>query len=194
MSCNVCAIHCKRCVKLQIMNLSNGELEWVCSHLEHDVQIDRNFYRLQAGVVELAKVTKLFAGFRAWHHCQIQRHVFGWNRHRHWRLVASINIFGIVYWVWPTWSWRPWRNYLSHLPFWASGVKKGTWLLKTSFKNVRDETLSSGIVESWEENYNPSVHVNQLLAFGCHLFVHALWICIELSSLQSCHVVGALLL
>ncbi len=59
MSCNVCATHCKHCVKLQIMNLSHGELEWVCSHLGHDVQLDRNFYRLQTGVVELAKVTKL---------------------------------------------------------------------------------------------------------------------------------------
>lgn len=43
----------------QVLNLNSGELEWVCNHLGHDVNIDRNYYRLQTGVVEIAKVSKL---------------------------------------------------------------------------------------------------------------------------------------
>ena len=41
------------------MNLNNGELEWLCNHLGHDYNIDRQFYRQQTGVVEIAKVCKL---------------------------------------------------------------------------------------------------------------------------------------
>jgi len=41
------------------MNLTTSEMEWFCNHLGHDVSIDRDYYRLQTGVVELAKVSKL---------------------------------------------------------------------------------------------------------------------------------------
>jgi hypothetical protein len=39
--------------------LNNEELQWVCNHLGYDVNIDRNYYRTQTGVVEIAKVSKL---------------------------------------------------------------------------------------------------------------------------------------
>ena len=44
---------------LQIVNLNPVELEWLCNHLGHEVQIDNNFHRQHESVVEIAKVGKL---------------------------------------------------------------------------------------------------------------------------------------
>ena len=44
---------------IQIMALSNEELDWVARHLGHDITVHREFYRLQESTLELAKVSKL---------------------------------------------------------------------------------------------------------------------------------------
>jgi hypothetical protein len=45
--------------------LNAGELEWLCQHLGHSVQIDKNFYRQHEGIVEIAKVGKLLMAVEA---------------------------------------------------------------------------------------------------------------------------------
>jgi len=52
---SVCCCH----IHFQIVDLTPGELEWLCNHLGHEVQIDKNFYRQHEAVVEIAKVGKL---------------------------------------------------------------------------------------------------------------------------------------
>lgn len=44
---------------MQIMSLSDEELDWVAIHLGHDIRVHRDFYRLQESTLELAKVSKL---------------------------------------------------------------------------------------------------------------------------------------
>jgi hypothetical protein len=39
--------------------LSNGEQEWLSNHLGHQIQIDKDYYRQQEGVVEIAKVCRI---------------------------------------------------------------------------------------------------------------------------------------
>lgn len=43
----------------KIINLKEGEIEWLSNHLGHEVHIDKNFYRQHEGVVEIAKIGKL---------------------------------------------------------------------------------------------------------------------------------------
>jgi len=43
----------------QVISLEANEIEWVCNHLGHNVQIDKDFYRQHYGAVEIAKVGKL---------------------------------------------------------------------------------------------------------------------------------------
>ncbi|KAB7500501.1 hypothetical protein Anas_14769, partial [Armadillidium nasatum] len=43
----------------QIMNLKENEMDWLASHLGHDITIQRNFYRLQDSTIYLTKISKL---------------------------------------------------------------------------------------------------------------------------------------
>ena len=43
----------------QIVCLDKEELEWVADHLGHNIEIHREFYRLQENVLEMSKVSKL---------------------------------------------------------------------------------------------------------------------------------------
>lgn len=43
----------------QVMNLKEGEMEWLGSHLGHTVNIHKEAYRLHDSVLEMAKVSKL---------------------------------------------------------------------------------------------------------------------------------------
>ena len=43
----------------QVVCLSNEELEWLCNHLGHSINVHRNFYRLQESTLELTKISKL---------------------------------------------------------------------------------------------------------------------------------------
>ncbi|KAL7639111.1 UNVERIFIED_CONTAM: hypothetical protein RMT77_010645 [Armadillidium vulgare] len=43
----------------QIMNLKENEMDWLASHLGHDINIHRHFYRLQDSTIELTKISKL---------------------------------------------------------------------------------------------------------------------------------------
>jgi hypothetical protein len=43
----------------QIVSLTNGEQEWLSNHLGHQIQIDKDYYRQQEGVVEIAKVCRI---------------------------------------------------------------------------------------------------------------------------------------
>jgi hypothetical protein len=42
----------------QAMNLGENEMDWLANHLGHDINVHRQFYRLQESSVELAKVSK----------------------------------------------------------------------------------------------------------------------------------------
>jgi len=44
---------------LQLIDMSNGELQWLSSHLGHDVATHKNNYRLHAPAIEITKVGKL---------------------------------------------------------------------------------------------------------------------------------------
>jgi len=41
------------------MGLPSGELEWLCNHLGHTVQVHKDCYRLHESTVEMAKVSKV---------------------------------------------------------------------------------------------------------------------------------------
>ena len=41
------------------MDLEKDELEWLASHLGHDLNTHENFYGQQEGVIELTKVSKI---------------------------------------------------------------------------------------------------------------------------------------
>lgn len=43
----------------RFLQLPNSELDWLATHLGHDISVHRNFYRLQESTLELAKVSKL---------------------------------------------------------------------------------------------------------------------------------------
>ncbi|XP_052798662.1 uncharacterized protein LOC128230428 isoform X2 [Mya arenaria] len=43
----------------QILDLNEGEVQWVSSHLAHTVKTHLGFYRLQEGAIEIAKVSRL---------------------------------------------------------------------------------------------------------------------------------------
>lgn len=43
----------------QVLDMSDNELDWLASHLGHDIRVHRDFYRLQSEQVELAKISKL---------------------------------------------------------------------------------------------------------------------------------------
>ena len=43
----------------QIVHLEANELEWLASHLGHNLDVHKEFYRLQDTTVELAKVSRL---------------------------------------------------------------------------------------------------------------------------------------
>ena len=45
---------------LQVLSLESGDLDWLARHMDHDINVHRNFYRLHDDTIELAKVTKLF--------------------------------------------------------------------------------------------------------------------------------------
>ena len=44
---------------LQVLNLKEGELEWLANHLGHDINIHRDVYRLHESTMEITKVSKL---------------------------------------------------------------------------------------------------------------------------------------
>ncbi|XP_071491977.1 uncharacterized protein [Diadema antillarum] len=44
---------------LQILDLSDGELEWLSNHLGHELNIHKDVYRLHSPVIEVGKVAKL---------------------------------------------------------------------------------------------------------------------------------------
>lgn len=43
----------------QIIDLNEGELEWLARHMGHDLAVHREYYRLHDSTLELAKVSKL---------------------------------------------------------------------------------------------------------------------------------------
>ena len=43
----------------QIVDLKDNELEWLSRHLGHDINVHREYYRLQEHTLELAKISKL---------------------------------------------------------------------------------------------------------------------------------------
>jgi hypothetical protein len=43
----------------QIVNLSQGEQEWLSNHLGHEVHIDKDFYRNHDGIIEVAKISRI---------------------------------------------------------------------------------------------------------------------------------------
>ncbi|KAK6168302.1 hypothetical protein SNE40_021096 [Patella caerulea] len=43
----------------QILNMNENEMDWLATHLGHDIRVHRNFYRLRHEHIELAKVAKL---------------------------------------------------------------------------------------------------------------------------------------
>ena len=43
----------------QILNLEGNELEWLARHLGHNLDVHKEYYRLQDSTIELAKVSKL---------------------------------------------------------------------------------------------------------------------------------------
>ena len=43
----------------QVMDLTKGGTEWLSTHLSHTVKTHNQFYKLQEGVIEIAKVSKL---------------------------------------------------------------------------------------------------------------------------------------
>lgn len=43
----------------QILDLKTNELEWLAGHMGHDLQVHKEYYRLQDHTIELAKVSKL---------------------------------------------------------------------------------------------------------------------------------------
>lgn len=45
----------------QVLDLQEKELDWLARHMGHDIQIHREYYRLHASTLELAKVSKILA-------------------------------------------------------------------------------------------------------------------------------------
>jgi hypothetical protein len=43
----------------QIVNLTSGEQEWLSNHLGHEVHIDKDYYRTNDAVLEIAKISRL---------------------------------------------------------------------------------------------------------------------------------------
>ena len=43
----------------KVISLTSGEMEWLCNHLGHNVEINRNYYRQHPGIVEITKMSKL---------------------------------------------------------------------------------------------------------------------------------------
>jgi len=43
----------------QILSLKETEVDWLARHLGHDIQVHRDFYRLNESTSEIAKVSKL---------------------------------------------------------------------------------------------------------------------------------------
>jgi len=43
----------------QLMNLENHGVEWLCSHLGHDLDIHKDFYRNMSSLVERLFLTKM---------------------------------------------------------------------------------------------------------------------------------------
>ena len=43
----------------QIVHLNDSKLEWLASHMDLDIRVHREFYRLQESTLELAKVSKI---------------------------------------------------------------------------------------------------------------------------------------
>ena len=54
----------------QLLALNNEELEWLASHLGHDIAVHKNFYRLREDSLELGKVSRiLYAADQGEVHC-----------------------------------------------------------------------------------------------------------------------------
>lgn len=41
------------------MDLKENELEWLCSHMGHNINVHREYYRLPKNTLEVAKIGKL---------------------------------------------------------------------------------------------------------------------------------------
>lgn len=41
------------------MDLKESELDWLCSHMGHTINVHRNYYRLPQSTLEVAKVGKM---------------------------------------------------------------------------------------------------------------------------------------
>lgn len=41
------------------MDLKENELEWLCTHMGHDIGVHRQYYRLPQNTIEVAKIGKL---------------------------------------------------------------------------------------------------------------------------------------
>jgi len=42
-----------------VFNLQEKEIEWLATHLGHDIKVHREFYRLHHSAIELTKISKL---------------------------------------------------------------------------------------------------------------------------------------
>ena len=43
----------------QISSLNQTELEWLCNHMGHSVDVHKQYYRMQDSAIELSKVSRL---------------------------------------------------------------------------------------------------------------------------------------
>lgn len=56
--CNYSDLICFE-ISFQLVNLSNHELDWLSSHMGHEVNIHKSSYRLHTSAVEITKVGRL---------------------------------------------------------------------------------------------------------------------------------------
>jgi hypothetical protein len=54
----------------QIVSLTPGEQEWLSNHLGHEVHIDKDFYRANDAVLEIAKISRLLTVAHSGHMSQ----------------------------------------------------------------------------------------------------------------------------
>ena len=47
------------CLLLQLVDLTNGEREWLAEHLGHTLNVHKSCYRMQEPVIEMAQLSRL---------------------------------------------------------------------------------------------------------------------------------------
>ena len=77
----------------QLVSLSENELESLCNHMGHSIQIHRNFYRLPTAALELAHVSKLLISAEE---AEIHKHV-GSMLHRFINIILFSLYTNVIY-------------------------------------------------------------------------------------------------